>query len=217
LVRAVIRQLKWNVHPCLRGGSRSTREGGLAKDVHGVLAVRDCGDIEHRDAVARVLRDEEALVRAVVGKTRRHVQTDLRGGSRHNREACLTQDIHGILAVGDGGNIEHRDAVACCLSHEKALARAVVGEAVRRLQTALRGRGGVRVEVQLPDHVVGNAVEEGILCIEVVDEHALIAGVGEEETVVHAIQRHTDHRRVEPQLVRPVVGRRFRVDRLRVT
>ncbi len=124
------------VETCLRCRARCTGPGGLSEHMPRVHAVRNaCGKIVNDHSVDTGVRREQAFVRLVIRNTLHCKQSDL-GVTRHScREVCLPQHPDGVFAVGNGCNVEDRDAVAGVLSHKENTA--AQRQAGRRIQTCL--------------------------------------------------------------------------------
>jgi len=107
--------------------------------------------------------------------------------------------------------------VAASIHDEETVVRIVIRKPVRRVESCLRACRPVGVEVQLPKHRIRYAVEERIIRIHSVHEHAVIPRVREEQPVVGGIEGDACVHPVESKLVRGVLCCALRVDWLWIT
>ncbi len=95
----------------------------------GIHVIADTGrQIVDRHFVRGGVRDEQTLVRIVIGNPERCSDARLRIARNSRRKARLSQDIDSILSVRDAiAQVKHRHAVSRVLRDKQIVIRRIIG------------------------------------------------------------------------------------------
>ena len=117
------------------------------------------------------------------------VYSDFRIDRNRIYEICLiilTQKIHCILAIGNGGNGVNDDTVK--LRNEETSIHTVVSNIFRRIHSILCSGRSIRKQIGLTEDIHRNFTGKSTISVEGINEHAVISNIKYEQTVIRGIQ-----------------------------